>query len=215
MNARELDVLVANLSARSLSDLTVRGRALAKNRMRPIGGRGPHAPAISADDAATSLIAAAGARNAVDAVDAVHRFAPLSPVGGRSESFIYAETFGEALQAVVAKKELAHEVKEVRLYLPVVDPDVGNWLKKSAMAKIEWTLGRSEFYSDLAASTADMDKFGGATMQDVVIIGGGLLQKIAYELAKKSGDGARWAGPGGEAAMAAEIAAAKAASEVG
>lgn len=137
MRARELEVLLATLTPRSGSDLATRTQKLRDAKMLPVGGRGPHAPNISARHAANILMACAGCRNSVDSAEAVRAYSNLIPLSDAKNSFAAAETFGNALAIALGSMRLAARVLKVEFVLPVKE---GGSLLTGARerAAIEW-----------------------------------------------------------------------------
>jgi hypothetical protein len=117
MRARELELLLGELTPRSKSDLDIRMRKLREAKLLPTGGRGPNAPHISPREAATMLIAICCSRQAVDAADAVSVFASLL-AKWTDEAFEGAGTFAEALTVALARPEAARRIDHVLFSLP-------------------------------------------------------------------------------------------------
>jgi hypothetical protein len=117
MRARELELLLSELSPRSKSDLDIRMRKLREAKLLPTGGRGPNAPHIGPRDAATMLIAICCSRQAVDAAQALPVFASLLPKF-TDEAFEGASSFGEALTAALSNPEAARRIDHILFSLP-------------------------------------------------------------------------------------------------
>jgi hypothetical protein len=115
MTGKELERLLEHLTPLNARDLDARARELRKMRMVPSGGRGPNAPKYGLGDVATFLISIAGTDNATHAALAVMDYAPLVPSSGTYSGFVGAETFAEAITAIIAKPEIAEKVKKIRV----------------------------------------------------------------------------------------------------
>jgi hypothetical protein len=117
MRARELELLLGELTPRSKSDLDIRMRKLREAKLLPTGGRGPNAPHIGPREAATMLIAICCSRQAVDAAQAVPVFASLLPKFS-DEAFEGASSFGEALTGALSSPEAARRIDHILFSLP-------------------------------------------------------------------------------------------------
>jgi hypothetical protein len=179
MRARQLEQLIAHRCGRSETDLDMRGRKLREAMYVPSGGRGPHAPEIDARMAATILISAFGADQAIDAVEGVMTFAPMAAV---TEQFIGAHTFGEAIETALSSPDLALTVSKVEFI---------RYFKGFIAGVIEWgsagQSNRSIYLPEKYAVSFKKDgmdplKLGGGSGGVSIFIGGGLLQEIAIEI---------------------------------
>lgn len=180
MRARDLELLLPTLSGHTAADLDLRFRELRKMRMLPTGGRGRHAPDITAEHVATILIAVAGSTKAIEAARAVLDFAPLREVEGGGE------TFAEALTTILNDEDLAGVVGAVRL------------CRTLNFAEIEYENGAPtrRFFNDEAIEkiksigTAGVLAYGTTTIVDQTVIGAGIIHQLAIDLADT--DDAEW-----------------------
>ena len=111
MRARQFEILMATLGGWSSSDLDVRTRQLRGCELLPKGGRGPHAPEINAEHAATILLAMAVAPRAVDAGTRLPPY--LSMVGPDPLDGQGSIGFREALAKVLADPAFTSGIEAV------------------------------------------------------------------------------------------------------
>ena len=120
MNSKDLERFLVTLGPWGATDVDQRTRNLRVARMLPTGGgRGPNAPEITAENAATVLISLAVSDRAVDAVQSVLTYAPLQPATGMkidgyaADGFAGRETFAEALTLILEDYGYKYGIEEV------------------------------------------------------------------------------------------------------
>ncbi len=94
MRVREFTSVVSSLSNWSMAHLDRITATLRAHEMLGTGGRGPHAPDITREQAARILIALGSEANPALAAEAVKTYSALEPVG---PNFLWKRPFGDAL----------------------------------------------------------------------------------------------------------------------
>jgi hypothetical protein len=179
MRAREFELAIQkmtesveaeaiSLTRSSPSDLDIRMRELRQGKMLPTGGRGLNAPAITADHAATILIALKGSTKSVDAALAVNHFAEL--VDGD-------KSFAEALTELLKDQEAAATVDRVELNRTAISASI--FFKDG---KVSWYLPPDVDRGD------HPEMYGRGRMYDLGVIGAGALKHAAILLQETDED---------------------------
>jgi hypothetical protein len=205
MRARELELLLGELTPRSKSDLDIRMRKLRKAKLLPTGGRGPNAPHIGPREAATMLIALCCSRQAVDAADGVLVFASLLPKF-IDEAFEGASTFAEALTAALARPAAAKRITRIVFSLPgKLDPEFSRGFplcviscgphhyyyvtKKWLFSDMQYSDAHQKLQpsrKEIPAASNRSATLRGAMVNDETTISGALIVELATRLAVKA-----------------------------
>jgi hypothetical protein len=203
LRARELELLLGELTPRSSSDLDIRMRKLREAKLLPTGGRGPNAPHIGPREAATMLIALSCSRQAVDAAAGVPVFASLLPKF-TDEAFEDATTFAEALTAALARPAAAKRITRIVFSLPgKLDPEFSMGFPFCVIScgphhyyyvTTEWFYDdafdapkqRKSSRKEIRAASNRSATRRGAMVQDETTISGALIVELATRLAVKA-----------------------------
>ncbi len=163
MKVRELArLLTVHGAPASFTDTVI--RVLHSESKLPIGGRGPHAPAIGADEAAWVLVGLASTDVAAQAGHGLNRQLSLSLYG--SEPARHDRDFTGAVQIILGNPEWAAAVAEIR---------VG---RSYPLSQIVYADGHVERFT-----VGGQRAFGTTTFRSEGILPGGLLHQVAHELA--------------------------------
>jgi hypothetical protein len=168
MHAREFELLLAShTQAWGRSEIEQRTMRLRKAGLLPIGGRGPHAPGITAKNAATILISLAASAHAAAGAQAVDTYASMRAI--RPPKFARNATFGDALEAILSDPEKCLGVSEVVI--------CRTW--PGALIRYQDPDGRGQetYYRSPRVSTATGD------VREEITLTHRILRELAIELA--------------------------------
>jgi hypothetical protein len=111
MRARSLELFLVGHGAAGAADIDGRNRQLRELELLPTGGRGPHAPDISAKHAAYMLLGLGSSSVAAEAGNTAKRYAAfVNHHDPKSDT-----TLLERLTELLSDPERANEVEEVRV----------------------------------------------------------------------------------------------------
>lgn len=161
MKSRQLEAILAEKSTKTLSQIDQAFRRLREARRLPRGARGVYAPSLTPRQAALGLVGAVASAFPSEASVAVALYSNCISAGDGAR-------FYDALGAVLA--DPASGVRSVRLW-------VG-----SPFAEIVHADGSTEAFMRKGEGASAADRHFNEAME-VVVIGGGLLKRIAEGLA--------------------------------
>jgi hypothetical protein len=188
MQTKRLEQRVLEYSARTESDVDLRGRALRGAELLPVTGRGPWAALLESQHVAAFLLSLAPSK-ASQAADVAVEYRDMRLLD--APGFGGAATLGAALIAALSDPVLALSVHEV-----VLSIDGGGdkkhseivWRKPGETAK--GPASQRSIYLPRKAVNAlrgggEAWHFNTSRIREATIIGGGLIQMLAMDLAEK------------------------------